>query len=289
MTELLAKLSDERNAQVREWASRIFSLRSGRHAFSGFLWKDGLVVTADEALPHDKDVQISLGGEKAFDAEVVGRDAATDIALLRIPTGETECLSAWASDTPVGASVLVAGASPDGPVAVSGIVSRSGPAWRSMRGGQIDARLELDVFMPPMAEGGIAIAPDNKALGMAVFGPNRRVLVIPGATIDRVAARLETDGRIPRGYVGLGIRPIKLDDGGRGLLVANVDTDGPGAKAGLHQGDILTSFDGEAARSARQVALRLDPDSVGTKIAVMVRRGGEDQEMTIEVSERPTN
>lgn len=251
MSDVLATLSDERVSLFTSFKSRAVNLRAGRHAFSGFLWRDGLVVTADEALPHGKEVHAVLDGQDPVTAEIAGRDATTDIALLRVLTTEAATQTNWTTDTPVGTSAFVVGADQSGVIAAAGIVSRTGSAWRSMRGGQIDARVELDAFMPAMAEGGLVVTADNAALGMAVFGPNQRVLVIPGSTIDRIAARLETDGRIPKGYVGMGLRPIKLDDGGKALLVANVDTDGPGAKAGLHQGDIVTTFDGVPVRSAR--------------------------------------
>jgi S1-C subfamily serine protease len=70
---------------------------------------------------------------------------------------------------------------------------------------------------------------------MAVFGPRRRVLVIPSATIDRVAAKLETHGRIPRGYLGLALQPVRLDDSSTGAMVMSVDASGPGARAGVRK------------------------------------------------------
>ena len=62
---------------------------------------------------------------------------------------------------------------------------------------------------------------------MTVFGPRRRVLVIPSVTIARVAARLEAHGRIPRGYLGLGLQSMTIDGGGSGVMVMSVDPKGP--------------------------------------------------------------
>jgi len=80
----------------------------------------------------------------------------------------------------------------------------------------------------------------GNAIGMAVFGPRRRVLVSPAATIERVASKLAAHGRIPRGYLGLGLQPVVIEGGeGPGAMVMSVDPQGPGALAGLRQGDIL--------------------------------------------------
>ncbi len=85
---------------------------------------------------------------------------------------------------------------------------------------------------------------------MAVFGPRRRVLVIPSATIERVAAKLETDGRIDRGYLGLGLQPVKLDDGGIGIMVMSAaDAKVLRREAGVTQGDLIVAWDGKPIRS----------------------------------------
>ncbi|WP_204280305.1 hypothetical protein, partial [Raoultella ornithinolytica] len=67
-------------------------------------------------------------------------------------------------------------------------------SWQSMRGGEIDARIELDTRLRGTAEGGLVVNAAGQAFGMAVFGPRRRVLVIPSATIERVATKLESHG-----------------------------------------------------------------------------------------------
>ena len=115
----------------------------------------------------------------------------------------------------------------------------------------------------------------GRAIGMTVFGPRRRVLVIPSATIERVAARLETHGHIPRGYLGLGFQLVAVEGGGRGVMIMNVDPKGPGAKAGVHQGDIIVTWNGEPIRQVRSLLRALGPDSVGKTVTLGLRRGGE--------------
>ena len=157
-----------------------------------------------------------------------------------------------------------------------------------MRGGEIDARIELDLRLRRSAEGGLVLDAAGRAVGMAVFGPRRRVLVIPAATIERVAAKLESHGRIPRGYLGLGLQPVAVEGGeGRGAMVMSVDPQGPGAAAGVRQGDILVTWDGAPLREVQPLLRSLGPDSVGRTVTLGLRRGGEAREVALTVGERP--
>jgi len=167
------------------------------------------------------------------------------------------------------------------------VVSRSTGPWWSLRGGEITARIELDLRIRQRAEGGLAIDANGRTIGMTVFGPRRRVLVIPSATIERVAARLEKHGHIPRGYLGLGFQLVAIEDGGRGVMIMNVEPQGPGAKAGVHQGDTIVTWNGEPIRHVRSLLRALGPDSVGQTVTLGLRRGGETRNIALTIAERP--
>jgi S1-C subfamily serine protease len=156
-----------------------------------------------------------------------------------------------------------------------------------MRGGEIDARVELDTRLRSTAEGGLAVNATGQAFGMTVFGPRRRVLVIPAATIGRVAARLETHGRIPRGYLGLGLQSVTVEGGGPGIMVMSVDPRGPGAAADIHQGDVLVSWDGKPVAKLHALLRSLGPDSVGKLLPIELRRGGHSHQTKLQIGERP--
>ena len=114
------------------------------------------------------------------------------------------------------------------------------------------------------------------------------MLVIPTATIERVAARLETHGRIARGYLGLGLQPVAVDGGdGSGAMVMSVDPKGPGALAGVHQGDIIITWNGEPIRHLRSVLRALGADSVGRQVTLGLRRAGESRQVSLTIGERP--
>ena len=123
---------------------------------------------------------------------------------------------------------------------------------------------------------------------MAVFGPRRSVLVIPSATIERVAAKLETDGRIARGYVGLGLQPVALEGGDKsGVMVMSVDPRGPGAAAGVYQGDIIVTWNSEPIGQMHSLLRALGPDSVGRTVTLGLRRAGEAKQIPLTIAERP--
>jgi len=265
----------------------IVTVTSHRSRASGFVWKAGLVVTADESLAEDGEVSVGLRGGETVTAAIAGRDHTTDIALLRLDTKGAPAAKLTDAVPPLGTLAVVASTDQGAAAAALGMVSLSGDRWRSLRGGEIDARIELNVKLRRDSEGGLALGPDGQAFGMVVAGARRRVLVIPSATIARVAARLETHGRIARGYLGLALQPVRTDNTGVGAMVMGVDSDGPGAAAGLRQGDVIVGWNGEALRGVRALVRALGPESVGTTAELSVRRGGEPVTVKLTIGERP--
>ena len=284
----LTNLSASLSGLVASTAPSIVAIHSHRALSSGFIWKTGMIVTADEALADEGEVAVTLSGGKRISATIAGRDPTTDIALLRADIGAVSPIALDGSAPSAGALAVVVGGREGEAVAALGVVAMSGVAWRSMRGGEIDARIELDLSLRRHAEGGLALDASGQAFGMAVFGPRRRVLVIPAATIARVAAQIEAHGKVARGYLGLGLQPVRLDrDGGVGAMVMSVDGDGPGAKAGVRQGDVLQAWDGQPIGSVNELLRALGPASVGKTVALSLRRGGETRAVVLEIGERP--
>ena len=267
-------------------APSIVSVHSHRSRATGFIWKPGLIVTADEALADEGEVSVRLADGTERPATIVGRDHTTDVALLRVAAGETAPIKLSPDVPALGSLAVVVAAEGGVPTAALGVTSLAAGAWRSLRGGDIDARIEFDVRLRHSHEGGLALNAAGEAIGMAVLGARRRVLVIPTATIERVASRLETHGRIARGYLGLGLQPIKLDDG-IGAMVMNVDKDGPSAAAGIRQGDIIVGWNDEKVAGVRPLLRALGPDSVGSIVDVKLRRGGEPVAVKLTIGERP--
>jgi S1-C subfamily serine protease len=273
---------------VANAAPSVVAIHSSRSRSSGFVWRPGLIVTADEALAEDEEFTVMLPGGDTVAAQLAGRDPTTDVAVLRIDRSDLRAVSLVESPVAAGALAMAVGAEDGTSTTALGVVSRAAGPWRSMRGGEIDARIELDLRLRRSAEGGLVLNAAGQAIGMAVFGPRRRVLVIPSPTIERVAAKLESDGRIARGYLGLGLRPVAIDGGSElGAMVMSVDPQGPGVAAGIHQGDILVAWNDQPILHVHSLLRALGPDSVGQAATLGLRRAGETQQVSITIAERP--
>jgi len=284
-TDILASFSSAAANLVAKAAPAVVSVHSHRARASGFVWKPGLVVTADEALAEEGEISILPADGTARPATIVGRDHTTDIALLRFDATAIAPARLSPGAPALGSLAIVVAAARGTPSAAPGVVSLAGGRWRSLRGGDIDARVELDVRLHHSQQGGLALDASGAAIGMAVLGP-RRVLVIPTATIERVAGRLESHGRIARGYLGVGLQAVKLDDG-IGAMVMSVDKSGPSAAAGIRQGDVIVGWNDEKLSGVRPLLRSLGPDSVGSVVDLLVRRGGEPLRFKLTIGERP--
>lgn len=283
----LPDLSDALAALVAAAAPAIVTVRSPRAVSSGFHWRPGLVVTAEEALAEEGPIEVAFQDGTTLRADPAGRDATTDVALLRIGRTDAPILPLHAAAPPAGALAIALGARDGQPLAACGIVAHHGPAWRSLRGGEIAARIELDATLHAAAEGGLALDAQGRAFGMVVFGPHRRTLVIPAATIARVAEVLARHGRMPRPYLGLRLQPTRVDAGGRGAIIMAVEPDSPAARSGLHQGDVLAAWDGRPIESIDALLRGLGADRIGTEVALDIRRGGATLRITMTIGERP--
>ena len=289
MTDSSATILSSFSSALAELVTRtkpaIVSVHSRRLRASGFVWKPGLIVTADEALADEGEVSIKLADGTTRSASIAGRDHTTDIALLRFEDKNIAPVALSSVVPELGSLSVVVAAEHGVPTAALGTVSLVGGRWRSLRGGEIDARIELGVRLRHSHEGGLALTASGEVIGMAVEGV-RRVLVIPSATIGRIAGRLETHGRIARGYLGVGLQPVKLDDDGIGAMVMSLDKSGPSAAAGIRQGDIIVGWNGEKLSGVRALLRALGPDSVGSVVDVTIRRGGEPVQVKLTIGER---
>ena len=287
MTETaLTAFSQSISAVVERVASNVVSVMSHHSLACGFAWRPGLIVTAEEALAEDGEVFVQPHGGEPIRATRVGRDHATDVALLRIDRSDLPVLPLTSAYPPAGALSIVVGAAEGSPSATLGVVSRAAGPWRSMRGGDIDARLELDVALRRGGQGSVALDAQGSAFGMAVRGP-RKTIVIPTKTIERVAATLEKHGRMPRGYFGVGLQAVRTSDKKPAAMVMSVDADGPAAKAGIHQGDVILAINGSEVEGVRSLLRALGPDSIGSTVELLVARSGATSKISVSIGERP--
>jgi S1-C subfamily serine protease len=296
-TNPLVAFSDQSAELVERIAKSIVAVRGGgRHPVSGIVWRPGVVVTAEELLERDDDITVTLPGGRQVPASLAGRDPSTDVAALRIEAQDVPAIQAAGAATLRAGQVVLGVGSYDGaPVASLGTLAFIGGAWQSSRGGAIDSLLRLDLGLSPAAEGGAVVDVHGAVVGMTVFGPRRRVLAIPGSTIDRALDPLLSKGHVPRGYLGAGLQPIRRGRRGdkaaastldHGVLVVSIDPEGPAARSGLLVGDIVTAWNGKPIDRVREVIRWLGPDSVGGTADLQLLRGGASTALKVVIGER---
>lgn len=286
----LVLFSDRLVALIDHVGRSVVAVHNRKHrSISGIHWRPGVLVTAEEALDRDEDIDVSLPDGRRVPATLAGRDPSTDVAALRFqPDGLSVVEPAQATGLRAGHFVLALGRYEGGPLAHQGIVAYAGAAWQSLRGGTIDQFLRLDLTLSPAAEGGALVDAGGKVFGMAVLGPRRRALAIPASTIDRAVDQLLAKGHVARGYLGAGLRPTRLHgERRRGVLVVSIDPDGPSAKAGLLVGDIVVQWNGADVGSVREVMRLLGTDSVGKTVELTLLRGGTEIKLSLALGGRP--
>ena len=298
MNEVLASLS-EALAGVAEQGGRGLVRVEARRRLpaSGIVWSaDGLIVTAHHVIRRDDQIRVGLPDGETVAASLVGRDPTTDLAVLRAEAGGLTP-AAWAGhdELRVGHMVLALGRPGRTVQATLGIVSALGDAWRTPAGGQLDRYLQTDVVMYPGFSGGPLVDPAGKVLGLNTSALLRGVsLAVPAPTVQRVAEVLLAHGRVRRGFLGVGTQPVRLPeeiaaelDQETGLLLVSVNRGGPAGEAGLVLGDTIVGLDGERVRHLDDLAALLSSDRVGAEVPVRILRGGQVQELSVVIGERP--
>lgn len=258
--------------------------RGHGQAGTGIVWADDLVISASFHTP-DR-TRVTLGAAPADeqdgaldvrDAEVIGRDPGTDVALLRVTGGGlTPATFRELGVLAVGNLALALGRPGRSVRASLRAIGVLGPAIRTPHGGRLDAYVESDRQIPRGFAGGPLVDADG-----AVIGMNTRTLVrgedlaVPTATLRRVVAELLAHGGVRRGFLGVGAYPAQLPPAlaqlagsSRAALIAAIEDASPAAH-GLHVGDLIAEVAGAPVDG---------PDSLRR---ALVDRPGETVELTV--------
>jgi len=256
---------------------------------SGILWRDGIVVTSDHTLKRDEDVTVTLPAGATAQAQLAGRDAGTDLAVLKIPQDGTLApnIASEASLKP-GNLVLALGRRGENGISASlGVISALGVAWRTWRGGQIERFIRPDLNIYPGFSGGALVDAEGAIIGLNTSALSRGAgVTIPASTISRVVDDLLTRGHVRRGYLGVGLHPVQLPDGREGLIVLSLEVNGPAAKAGVLLGDVLLTIDEEPVTSTDDVQAHLTAGRIAKPVAVEMVRAGLPVRLDLTPGER---
>jgi S1-C subfamily serine protease len=298
MESNLAQLSNELENAIERAAPYVVGVHGRGHvSSSGFLFREGVVVTAHHALRREEDIRVTLPSGETVDAALAGGDGASDIAVLRIDSKTLPLSAARASNLRPGQIVLSLGRSRDSGINASmGILSAVSGEWRPWRGGRLESYLRLDLTLFPASAGGPVLTPAGELVGMATPVLSRIApLAVPHAAIQRIADDLLSKGRVARGYLGVGLQPVPIPDhlkqslgheGGSAVIVLSVEPGSPAEKGGVVIGDVLLSIDGHNLRSVEDLHGALDSRLIGKTVKVKLARAGQPKDVEITVGER---
>jgi S1-C subfamily serine protease len=297
MSDVLKGFSEAMAGLVEGVSASIVRIEGrSRLPASGVIYAaDGVIVTTHHVVERDDNLRVGLPGGEIAAATLVGRDPGADLAVLRVAQGDLHAAQ-WidASALRVG-NLALALARPGASVqATLGVVSALGKPWRTGAGGEIDRYLQTDVVMYPGFSGGPLVALDGRFAGVnssaLVHGAS---VTIPAATVRRVVETLLTHGRMPRGYLGVGLQPVHLDAGLQamlgqqtGLMLMSVEADSPAAQGGLLQGDVVVTLDNVAVRQLDDLQALLTGERVGKMAVVRFVRAGAVHEQNVTIGQK---
>jgi S1-C subfamily serine protease len=292
-TDPLEQFSDALADRLTAASHSVVTVRTGGRDCSGILWRDGVVVTSEQLLPEGPTFPVVQKGVET-EATLAGCDRGTNVAVLRLVQKLSAALPASAPSPRPGSLALIVGADPRGaPTGRLGMVHATGPEWHSQAGGRIEALLRLDARLGT-DEGGPVLTLGGRLLGMSTSGPRRRALVIPAATIERVLDPLLTDGRVARGWLGVGLQHVLVperfrDMAGRdaGMMVVGLASGAPAEQAGVLPGDIILEVDGRRTGRTRGLAAALAVERIGQPATLKLLRAGEVHLVTVTIGARP--
>jgi serine protease DegQ len=289
----LKDLSDDIATLVEKASKSVVRVdaRRGR-AGTGIVWDTGLVLTANHVVEQEDEIQVVVD-DKSTKATLVGRDPATDLALLKVEGLSAPAMArAKVEDLKPGQIVLAIGRA-GSLKATFGTISAVSSSWRGWRGSEIEHLIQTNAPLYPGFSGGPLVDVDGRAVGMNswVFGRgDGRAVAMDVA--ERVVASLKADGRIRRPYLGIGTQEVVLPEPVKaktkqdsGLLIVAVEPQSPADKAGLMQGDTLVALNGTTTTSLEDLYSGLRKAKVGATQTVRVVRAGELKDLQVTVGE----
>jgi len=271
----------------------------GRGGGSGVVFTpDGLVLTNNHVVESAECLNVLLPDGRSLRADLVGRDADTDLAVIRIDASSGPPLS-WAtlgdsSAIRVG-QVAVAIGNPYGfhHSVTTGVVSALGRSLRARSGRMMDDIIQTDAALNPGNSGGPLVTTRGQVIGIntaAILPAQGLCFAIASNTARFVASRLIRDGRIRRSFIGVGGQNVPVPRAiaranqiaaASGVLVESVEPKSPADRAGLREGDVIIAFGGEAVTGIDQLVRRLTEERIGQPALVTVLRRGHRRQLTV--------
>ena len=269
---------------------------------SGFVISaDGYVVTNNHVIDGAGTIQVSFDRDNKYEADLIGTDQRTDLALLKIKAnGKTFPFVKFSSSTPRVGDWVIAVGNPFGlgGTVTAGIVSAQG---RDIGSGPYDY-MQIDAAVNKGNSGGPTFNLDGEVVGVntAIYSPSGGnvgiAFAIPAKTATEVMDQLKSAGSVKRGWLGVRIQNVDEDVAAslglpeaKGALVNDVNVPGPAADAGIKNGDAILAINGNKILDSRDLARQIANFSPGTKVEVKVLRAQREQTISVKLGTLPTN
>ncbi|MEA3639033.1 MAG: Do family serine endopeptidase [Lamprobacter sp.] len=269
---------------------------------SGFIIDaEGHIVTNHHVVDGASRIEVTLNGGDKYEAKVIGRDAKTDLALLKIDTQDVLPYVNFGDSggARVGDWVLAVG-NPFGlgGSVNAGIISARG---RDINSGPYDDYIQIDAPINRGNSGGPLFDARGVVIGVntAIFSPSGGNIgigfAIPAETAAEIVADLKTKGRVDRGWLGVQIQPVTEEIAAslgltetRGVLVADVIAGTPAEAAGIISGDVILQANGERMEEYRDLTKLIAAIDAGTEIDIVLYRAGQSLTIPVTIGEMPS-
>ena len=266
---------------------------------SGFIFSsDGFVITNHHVVDGAKHVVVRLPNRQEFDADIIGTDPRSDLAVLKIASDDLPVLRlADESALKVGQWVLAIG-SPFGLdfSVTAGIVSAVGRSLPTAAGDNYVPFIQTDVAINPGNSGGPLFNLEGEVIGVnsQIFtrsgGSIGLSFAIPSSVVRNVVAQIQETGEVERGWLGVSIQDVDRNladsfglDRPRGALIAQAGKGSPAEDAGLESGDIIVSFDGHDIETSADLPHIVGLITPGTSVEAVIMRDGKELTLEVEV------
>jgi serine protease DegQ len=273
----------------------VVQVQGHRRPASGVVYQDNIILTTTRALGREDGLRVRRPDGGEVDAELIGWDPASSLALLRANGLDLRPLTP-ASDTPrVGHLALALARSWSNALTASaGIVSVIGGPLRTGRRRSIAEVLRTTAPMHEGFAGGAFVDVEGRLVGITTASEIRGLgVVIPASIALKTAAAVLEHGSLKRGYLGIAGQPVTLPEGQRqddehrtALLVVAVTNGSPAAGAGVLVGDVMLAFDGRPVESPEDLLDLLVGDRVGRTVPLRILRGRDSVDLNVTVGER---
>ena len=264
---------------------------------SGFIIsKDGTILTNNHVVQNAEEIDVRLADGRKFEAKLIGTDPKMDIAVIRIQGGNGDFPTVPLGDSnklDVGEWVVAVG-NPFGlgQTVTAGIVSAKG---RVIGAGPYDDFIQTDASINPGNSGGPLFNLNGEVVGIntAIIASGQGIgFAIPMSIAQPVVSQLMQNGKVSRGYLGVGIQDVTPDlaksfglNSEKGALIASVYPGGPAEKAGIESGDVVLSINGKELQSSHDLPLVISQTPVGSTVMMDVLRKGGKKTVQVTVGE----